>query len=273
MLVENGKWIRYFGVFFLSFTIVGFLAVTSSRSLSSPYKEMTDLLLEEDAEVARKWYGGETFCVFGKHAETESLRLNNFLQALNRAYDIDFKIVVVTDAVECPWFTTFYALFNGPVNHVDLAKVMTDISGDEPPMELLLEMSSVSGFSISVPGSRSREFFYVDTESSAVSSNPDPVQSIMIEEVFHSIIELPERATNKIISVLGEDFSVSSYDDWFEKNPTGLCLLDLYLLELALGSTEYRTDPVKWVEDRVGDIQGTGLRSQLDEFLDVRCLP
>ncbi|MBM7068650.1 hypothetical protein [Actibacterium sp. 188UL27-1] len=252
-----------------------FLLLAGSRK--DPIADVT-VILENfgSQQISRQWYGGETFCAFGSDDNTTAT-LSEFLAVLNQAYDSDFKLVTASAAQSCPDYTSIYVMISPPVSAGELADILEAQAGSRPPISEM-NLTGLRGFALQIPGNRRREFIYVDSTVPSVSNNSDPVRSILLEEVVHALTTLGDFDSAKILSVLGKNLDVDHYDEWFEKNPSGLCLADLYLLEMMIGQTvgdQFTTQPpLAWLADQAGAL-GTlieGIKPQLTPFMDARCV-
>jgi hypothetical protein len=99
----------------------------------------------------------------------------------------------------------------------------------------------------------------------------------VIEEIFHVLSSLGDLHSNTITSILAKDFRVKYYDDWFDRNPKGLCLLDLYILKLALYGREIDKTLIRHtlslLRDNFDEISKHMERNlvNMKEFMDPRC--
>ncbi len=231
-----------------------------------------------EAPLSRRWYGNETFCVFNLQSGMDSAgMLAEMLDSLNGAFGSNFKVVSVSDHQACPDITSFYVLFGGAVETETFITVLEDISGSTPPLSDH-DLQGVMGFALTIAGTRKREFIYVDDTVPPIASNAAPFKSILIEEVFQAITGLADFDATEIFSVLGENLHVASYEDWFDENPRGFCLLDLYLLEMQIGQTVGQFSqgkaPLEWLNKYADKLHAkiADIRPQMAIFVDERCI-
>ncbi len=234
-------------------------------------------------EISRRWYGGETFCLFGPHRDSNAEeRFGPFLGAVNRAYGTDFKLTMAHGYDVCPDFTTIYAMIGPPVGPGTLADILEGLEGRYRPINFVYDLAKARGFALHIHGDRNygnrpREFIYVNDTVPPIRSNPDPVRSIMIEETLHALTTLGDFDSDAIISVLGETPDVTYYDDWFERNPRGLCAADLIMLEMQVGRTlgqfSRRGRSLEWLEEHSESLRELTpiLQAELADFTDERC--
>ncbi len=229
-------------------------------------------------EISRKWYGGETICLFGPYRDNRTgVQIGLFLEAVNRAYGSDFKLTKAPWHDSCPDFTTIYTMVSEPVGTETLADILESLGGIRPPIAYMKRISGTHGFTVRIPGNRRREFVYVDCAVPSVSSNPDPVRSILIEQMTYALTTLSDFETDSIVSVFGKMLDVAYYDDWFDSNPRGLCLADLILLEMQIGRNvgqfSRRGASLDWLKDHTQALRDLVpvLQDQLADFTDHRC--
>ncbi len=229
-------------------------------------------------EISRRWYGGETFCLFGPHRDKNAgERFGLFLGAVNRAYGTDFKLTVANGHDGCPDFAAIYVMIGPPAGLGTLSDILKRLEGRYRPANFVHDLARARGFTLRVRGDRHRQFIYINDTVPPVRSNPDPVSSIMIEETVHALTTLGDFETDSIISVLGETLDVIYYDDWFDRNPKGLCAADLILLEMQVGRTlgqlSRRGRSLEWLDEHsraLHELTPT-LRTELAQFTDERC--
>lgn len=228
--------------------------------------------------LSRRWYGGETFCIFGKNTEPRSThKIRDLIAAINETFGSDFKVLNETDYSECPSFATFYVMVGHPIEIDELAAILKGLSGSQPPKTIMQELVGLRGFVINLPGNRRREFIYLDQSVQATRSNSDPFTSILVEEVFHALTGLGDFFSDKIVSVLGKNPHVDNYFVWFEKNPRGLCVADLYLLEMHIGHhlkhLDHQVSALAWLKSHSEELKELRpiLFAALEDYLDSRC--
>lgn len=139
-------------------------------------------------EISRKWYGGETVCLFGPHQDNRAgVQIGLFLEAVNRAYGSDFKLTKAPwhGRAEAPWhdgcpdFTTIYVMVSAPVGAKTLADILESLGDSRPPSAYIARnhLAEARGFTLRIPGNRRREFVYVnDTVPPAGLQQPRPGQ-------------------------------------------------------------------------------------------------
>ena len=239
-------------------------------------------------EISRKWYGGETVCLFGPHQDNRAgLQIGPFLEAVNRAYGSEFKLT------KAPWhgsstaswhegcqaFTTIYVMVGAPVGAETLVDNLESLGGSRPPRTYIARnhLAEARGITLRIPGNRRREFVYVNDTVPPVSSNPDPVWSIMIEEMTHALTTLGDFETVSTVSVRGKMPDVAYYDGWLDSNPRGFCLADLILREMQVGRTvgqlSHRGASLGWLRDHARTLSEfvPVLQARLSDVTDQRC--
>jgi len=270
------------GIALASLCLVG-LSASSGRGDDAVAVAAHILETHFTKEISRRWYGGETFCLFGQHrVKNAGERFGPFIGAVNRAYGTDFKLAVAHWHDGCPDFTTIYAMIGPPVGPGNLADILEGLEGRYRSVNFVYDLAKARGFALRIRGdriygNRRRGFIYVNDTVPQVRSNPDPVRSIMIEETVHALTTLGDFETDSIISVLGETPDVTYYDDWFDRNPRGLCAADLILLELQVGRTlghfSRRGRSLEWLDEHSESLRELApiLQTELAQFMDERC--
>ena len=200
-------------------------------------------------------------------------------EAVNRAYGSHFKLTKAPWHGGCPDFTTIYVMVSAPVGAKTLADILESLGGSRPPSTYIArnQLAEARGFTLCIPSNRRREFVYVNDTVPPVTSNPDSVRSIVIEEMTHALTTLGDFETDTIVSVLGEMLDVAYYDDWFDSNPRGLCFADLILLEMQVGRTvgqlSRRGASLAWLKEHARTLRDLVpvLQAELADFTDQRC--
>lgn len=243
--------------------------------------KIVSLIRNTDApKIKQYWWTSPTFCAFGSNPNNPYYnKLQTFIDTINVAFDRRFKFVKVNDYKDCPKNTYFYALFDGDITAERLAPMLEDITGSKPPRSFLDSLINDFGFSFPLSRYGKRKFLYVKTDLPEIESNEDPSFSIMIEMMFHALASLGNFDTKQMISIAGRDFSGPEwYDHWFHLNARGLCLADVYILEMALGnSLNRKTEPrpvTDWFDnDQVDDLDTRVFNAQLalTDYMDLRC--
>lgn len=258
--------------------LLAIVATATINAQNSRVARVEDVLNSLQVDfLSREWRGTELFCVFGDHDVARNADfLQHFISELSISYGSDFTLTRAQSHHACPSNTTFFVQFSGEMENSAIASVLFDLSGSEPPIsEMSLE--GARGFAIELPGRSRREYIFVNTQTPPISSNPNPVRSILVEEVTHALTTLGDFETQEMISILGKNLNVQFYDDWFEINPTGLCLADLLLLDMQigadLGSSSHHYSATEWMETNAIAIPSrlSQLDQELNEFRDERC--
>jgi len=219
--------------------------------------------------------GNETFCIFRYSFGNVFLdEVSEFIQTLNSTYDKNFKFIHFTSHSECPDDTTFFVMLGGAVSESFLYDVLEDISGLRPP-PAFISTTNLRGFQTTVPGNEFRSFIFAREPLHPVSSNSNPFQSVMLEEILHAVLDADDFESSEIISIFGKNLDVSDYAYWFEKNPKGLCYVDLFLLELELGTGRNSafSTPNDWYIQSGHMIHNrmSSRKYSLSKYLDPRC--
>ena len=230
-------------------------------------------------QITQKWYGGETFCVFGPRISTDDFQeLSLLLRTINRAYGSKFRTIYQQDYEQCPSYTTFFVILSDGLDENYLTSVMKKLGGSRPPSPLVHSISHSLGFVVDIPGNRDRQLIYINPAIPPVNSNENPSKSIMIEEVFHAITGLADFDSKQVISVVGGHRHSPDYDNWFYKNPKGLCEPDLYILEMMIGDTLKQSSLSRssddWLVDKFNQMSAIipTLLYKMQEYMDSRCI-
>lgn len=224
----------------------------------------------------RKWYGGETFCLVAED-ENGSLQVfaTQFIHQLSVAFSKNFKVWSARRLEDCPSYTTFYGLLLEDANYHTFQSAF-ELLLDTSPNDSI-DWESQYGFSVTLPGSRSRELFYVDSSLPAQIANESVSQSIFLEEFFHAMTGGDDIFVDEIVSILGNSYQSDIHADWYLSNPTGYCEFDFILLDLLLGE---RTAKIRTFEQitqflkenyRSLQLRARSIGGKLQDYSDPRC--
>lgn len=177
--------------------------------------------------------GDELFCV--QERPDAVIQVTQIIDDLSSAYDLSWTHVAVSNLLECPIENTdFYIRHDTRPKNDDLRTLMQKTVGSAPPNLEELFPAWAAGYSLDLPGPGSRGFIFTEHRPDA----PDFVtRAILLEELVQGILRGSDVPTNEIVSLLGENLASADYALWFEHNPSGLCAVDVILLELMLGES------------------------------------
>jgi len=219
--------------------------------------------------------GHEAFCVF-RYSDDKNYhnQVSEFIETLNSIYSKNFTITHSRSFLGCPDDTIYFVMLGGIITKPELYDILEGISGKRPPSEFI-STKNLRGFQTSIPGAEFRSFIYIREPFHSVVSNQNPFQSVMLEEILHALLDIGDFDSSEILSIFGKNLDVSDYAYWFQKNPKGLCHLDLFLLELKLGSGRHSaySTPYLWYIDS-GHTQHqkiSSYKSSFRKYLDARC--
>ncbi len=207
--------------------------------------------------VLRVRDGKEKFCI--QEPQTAAIYSSKVILDLSNTFRQSWELYHVNNLSDCDiGETTFFVLQGRHPGESEFSKLVENIVGTKPQDPSSIFPEWVKGLSVSLPGLGYREFIFASSYEGVPFHSE---RSILLEELLQSILRASDIPSNEIISLLGEDSSIENYKLWFDKNPMGLCSVDILLLELVLGPS---TSHLRTMEE-----MRTYLTSNFSELLEA----
>lgn len=176
-------------------------------------------------------HGEEVFCV--QEPQITDIRSSEVISDFSSTFELNWKLSHVENLADCDFDeSTFFVLQGRRPKDAEFANLVEKIVGSKPQDPSSIFPEWTKGLSVSLPGLGYKEFVFTSSYEGVPFHSE---RSIMLEELLQSILRASDVPSNEIISLLGEDLSVENYKLWFDKNPMGLCSVDIILMELILG--------------------------------------
>ena len=198
-----------------------------------------------------RWAGDEHFCIIWNDPDTRLRRfVPRVIADLSRVYALDFSVSEVATHHECPSTQTdFYVWIGKNPGKAGFAEILEDLSGSRPPMSFLerlpdtrpartfVSTDSALGLSMLLPGSRPREFLFVDSQPPDHLRHLVDLEAIFLEELMHALLRAGDVLAERSISMMAEVIPDGGYAEWYTRNARGWCAVDFVFLELAFGES------------------------------------
>ena len=217
--------------------------------------------------------GDETFCVSGTQEDTELIQ--EVVYSISNALNLSWSIIAREELQFCPHEqVSIYVYTDDFVNRSKLIDFFDSAEIPRPPDDIdFFSIPNTKGFTSQIPNGTSLAFIRNKQET-----EESHYQSVVIEELLQVILDADDVATDTLISIIAEDHSVADeYSRWFEKNPLGLCVIDLMLLEILLNPNhkhlQYYNQVYSYIRSNFVELRSDAhkLAAKLNHLRDNRC--
>lgn len=270
--------------------IIGFFSVVETRANSSEKKSdyidafqrafgPTNWRQENFFLHHQTWPDIKQFCVVRGNPTTFSDYAVTTIEEISLAYDRKSQIVEVDTVSDCPKFEYgVVILLSENPGFKGFQSIFMTLSGDAPEDDFM-EFGKQIAFTIPLHRQPKQTFLYLDSTFSTEHSPHDVRRSIFLEELMHALSGGRDIFTSDMLSILGENHDVESYEHWYTKNPKGLCDLDFVILELVISRPQsiprYNFEAsIEYLNANFHDLRSSAedRRQELRHIADPRCI-
>ncbi|MEP3637090.1 MAG: hypothetical protein ABJN14_07510 [Paracoccaceae bacterium] len=223
----------------------------------------------------RKWNGIERVCLIHKDSEKLSHEIESFLNLISENLNHNFRVFKVSDIIGCDQHSSkIFIVLSNEGNESSQKEYLSKIF-DKRVAESYYQFGPLKGMSLTEAYPSNLTYIFVSTET--LNGDNEDALYVALEEISHSLLGGGDVVTDSIVSILGEDASGIDSENWYERNPRGLCMIDLMYFELLLGDLppdkRRFSEVLDFFSDNYDDVsmRAIALKEVFLPYLDKRC--